>query len=58
MALDFDKDGEKADKESYVLELKLKALILDTIHQISILEELLDANLTRVTEWSWQKQLR
>ncbi|XP_044749353.1 cytoplasmic dynein 2 heavy chain 1 [Coccinella septempunctata] len=59
LALDFDKDeNDKTDKESHVLELKLKALILDTIHHISIVEELLDVNTTKITEWSWQKQLR
>lgn len=59
LAIGFDKDeDEKADKEAYVLELKVKALILDTIHQIAILEELLDVNVTKINEWSWQKQLR
>ncbi|CAG9772440.1 unnamed protein product [Ceutorhynchus assimilis] len=50
-------DSTKSD-ESNVLELKLKSLLLDTIHHIRILEELLQKNVTKVTEWEWQKQLR
>lgn len=40
------------------LELKLKALLLDTIHHIDVIEHLLDKNVTKTTEWTWQKQLR
>ncbi|KAK9876588.1 hypothetical protein WA026_013968 [Henosepilachna vigintioctopunctata] len=57
--IEFREDGNgKVDDETNVLELKLKALILDSIHHISILEELLEANITKVAEWAWQKQLR
>ncbi|RZC33069.1 cytoplasmic dynein 2 heavy chain 1 [Asbolus verrucosus] len=45
-------------EESNTLELKLKALLLDTIHHIDVLGELLDVNITKVTDWAWQKQLR
>ncbi|XP_015834463.1 cytoplasmic dynein 2 heavy chain 1 [Tribolium castaneum] len=44
--------------ESNILELKLKALLLDTIHHIDVLGELLDVNATKTTDWVWQKQLR
>ncbi|KAL3266579.1 hypothetical protein HHI36_010743 [Cryptolaemus montrouzieri] len=53
-----EEESIKVDEESNVLELKLKALILDTIHHISILEELMVVNITKVAEWTWQKQLR
>ena len=43
---------------SKVLELKLKALILDTIHHISIVEELIDSKVRSVDDWLWKKQLR
>lgn len=49
--------SEKTD-EGNVLELKLRALLLDTIHHIRVLEELLSKNVTKVSEWVWQKQLR
>ena len=46
------------DKESKVLELKLKALILDTIHHIDIVKKLLNSKVWSVDHWLWQKQLR
>lgn len=44
--------------EAYVLELKVKALILDTIYFIEVIEQLLEQNVKSLTEWHWQKQLR
>ncbi|XP_033111404.1 cytoplasmic dynein 2 heavy chain 1-like [Anneissia japonica] len=41
-----------------VLELKLKALILDTIHGIEVVQLLMKNNITSTEEWLWQKQLR
>lgn len=41
-----------------VLELKLKALVLDTIHHISVVEGLAEAKVTSVDDWEWKKQLR
>ncbi|XP_071951365.1 cytoplasmic dynein 2 heavy chain 1-like isoform X2 [Antedon mediterranea] len=41
-----------------VLELKLKALILDTIHGIEVVQKLMKNNITSTDEWLWQKQLR
>ncbi|XP_042145642.1 cytoplasmic dynein 2 heavy chain 1 [Ixodes scapularis] len=41
-----------------VLELKLKALVLDSVHRISIIEELQEYRTSKVTDWHWQKQLR
>lgn len=49
-------DGKK--ENSIILEHKLKALLLDTIHHINVIEELIDANVTDVNDWIWQKQLR
>ena len=46
------------DKESKVLELKLKALILDTIHHIDIVKKLLQSKVWSLDHWLWQKQLR
>ncbi|XP_038123892.1 cytoplasmic dynein 2 heavy chain 1 [Cyprinodon tularosa] len=44
--------------ESSVLQLKLKALILDIIHNISVVKQLNQAGVTRTDDWAWKKQLR
>ena len=41
-----------------VLELKLKALIMDTIHNIEVVEMLIDSRIPGKDDWKWQKQLR
>ena len=41
-----------------VLGLKLKALILDTIHHIDICQTLIDEGVGASGDWAWQKQLR
>ena len=50
----------QSDSTQHVLELKLKALILDTIHNIDITHLLIGAGpqLKDHTHWLWQKQLR
>jgi dynein heavy chain 2 len=44
--------------EAAVLELKLKALILDTIHNMDVVQYLMATGAKAVTDWMWQKQLR
>lgn len=57
--VDLSSDGTPEGKiDSLVLELKLKALILDTIHNIDVVQILLQANITSLLDWPWQKQLR
>uniref|UniRef100_H2ZF01 AAA+ ATPase domain-containing protein n=1 Tax=Ciona savignyi TaxID=51511 RepID=H2ZF01_CIOSA len=41
-----------------VLDLKLKSLILDIIHNIDVVEQLNKAGIRSSAEWIWQKQLR
>ena len=41
-----------------VLEMKLKALILDTIHAIDVIDQIMAANISQCEEWEWNKQLR
>ncbi|KAL3981550.1 Dynein heavy chain N-terminal region 2 family protein [Acanthocheilonema viteae] len=41
-----------------VLKLKLKALIMDVIHNINIIDELIDNSPCSKSSWVWQKQLR
>jgi len=50
--------GGSSDAESHVLELKLKALILDTIHSIDVVQQLIKHGIKSLDEWMWQKQLR
>jgi len=51
-------DNSQVDIGVHVLELKLKALILDTIHNIEVVEQLNTSSLSDVADWQWQKQLR
>ncbi|XP_075347137.1 cytoplasmic dynein 2 heavy chain 1 isoform X3 [Mycteria americana] len=44
--------------ESGILELKLKALILDIIHNIDVVKQLNQAQVHNVEDWAWKKQLR
>ncbi|XP_047450013.1 cytoplasmic dynein 2 heavy chain 1 isoform X3 [Mugil cephalus] len=44
--------------ESSVLQLKLKALILDIIHNISVVKQLNQAGISSIEAWAWKKQLR
>ncbi|XP_068612804.1 cytoplasmic dynein 2 heavy chain 1 isoform X2 [Brachionichthys hirsutus] len=44
--------------ESGVLSLKLKALILDVIHNIGLIRHLNQAGATGPDAWAWKKQLR
>eukprot|EP00049_Salpingoeca_infusionum_P001770 m.50835 g.50835 ORF g.50835 m.50835 type:complete len:4155 (+) comp11193_c0_seq1:125-12589(+) len=46
------------DVEGRVLQLKLKALILDTIHMIEIMDLLINQRVTSTLDWNWQKHLR
>ena len=41
-----------------MLDLKLKSLILDVIHNIDVVDQLTSANVRSVDDWAWQKQLR
>ena len=56
-SVDISGDTSK-DSGAHVLELKLKALILDTIHFIDIVNQLQQENVKSSTDWVWQKQLR
>uniref|UniRef100_A0A183FTN2 DHC_N2 domain-containing protein n=1 Tax=Heligmosomoides polygyrus TaxID=6339 RepID=A0A183FTN2_HELPZ len=41
-----------------VLDLKLKALILDVIHHIDVVDQLVSNNASSAQCWTWQRQLR
>ncbi|CAH0388994.1 unnamed protein product [Bemisia tabaci] len=44
--------------ESHVMELKLKALVMDTIHHLRIISELVEASVSTLKDWKWQNKLR
>ncbi|KAM4699205.1 cytoplasmic dynein 2 heavy chain 1 [Discoglossus pictus] len=44
--------------DSEIIELKLKALILDIIHNIDVVKQLNHAQIRSNEDWAWKKQLR
>ncbi|KAL6598153.1 dynein heavy chain and region D6 of dynein motor-domain-containing protein [Neocallimastix sp. 'constans'] len=54
----FDYSTIKDPIERSVVSFKLKALILDTIHNIDIIAQLQENEVKNVDEWIWKKQLR
>lgn len=44
--------------ESGILELKLKALILDIIHNIDVVKQLNQVQVHKTEDWAWKKQVR
>ncbi|KAI4889837.1 hypothetical protein NFI96_027314, partial [Prochilodus magdalenae] len=51
-------DTSTESGESSVLQLKLKALVLDVIHNLSVVRELIQAPVHSTDDWVWTKQLR
>ncbi|XP_013869519.1 cytoplasmic dynein 2 heavy chain 1 [Austrofundulus limnaeus] len=49
---------DHSNTESSILQLKLKALILDIIHNISMVKQLNQAGVIGADHWAWKKQLR
>jgi dynein heavy chain 2 len=50
-------DYKKA-ADSGLMELKYKALIMDIIHYIDVVEQLIREGCRNSTDWPWQRQLR
>eukprot|EP01059_Diplonema_ambulator_P006458 TRINITY_DN16152_c0_g9_i2.p1 TRINITY_DN16152_c0_g9~~TRINITY_DN16152_c0_g9_i2.p1 ORF type:complete len:2158 (+),score=857.39 TRINITY_DN16152_c0_g9_i2:243-6476(+) len=48
----------KSSAEDVVAVLKMKALIMDLIHCIDVVDQLIEKNVKSETDWFWQKQLR
>ncbi|CAD5207663.1 unnamed protein product [Bursaphelenchus okinawaensis] len=44
--------------DDVLMDLKLKSLILDIIHHIKIVEQLIESKDRSITSWAWQKQIR
>nr|CAI5869002.1 unnamed protein product [Callosobruchus analis] len=56
-SLELNSDQSTSETDN-VLNIKLKALLLDTIHHITVLEELINSSVSKLSDWVWQKQLR
>ncbi|KAI1294982.1 Cytoplasmic dynein 2 heavy chain 1 [Halotydeus destructor] len=41
-----------------VFKIKIKSLVLDTIHFLTVLDELIETKIKTTEDWAWQKQLR
>ncbi|KAM7538000.1 hypothetical protein Aperf_G00000070110 [Anoplocephala perfoliata] len=50
--------SESAEEFPRVLSTKLAALILDTGHNIDVVDHLIKQTITSIEDWAWQKQLR
>lgn len=46
------------DREMAVMQLKMKALVLDAIHFRDVVDELEASKATSTQDWAWMKQLR
>lgn len=46
------------ESEDRLLQLKIQALVLDVIHNVDVVELLVQKNVTSTDSWFWQKQLR
>eukprot|EP00667_Euglena_gracilis_P000034 EG_transcript_34 len=46
------------EEEDKVQQLKMKALVLDLIHNIDVVDQLIKQGIKSAQEWQWQKQLR
>ena len=44
--------------EGLVTDLKYKALIMDTVHNMDVVQQLKEARIRNAYDWLWQKQLR
>lgn len=44
--------------EQEVIVLKLQALIMDIIHYIDVIKQIVDARCCSINDWAWKKQLR
>ena len=44
--------------EGQVTDLKYKALIMDTVHNMDVVQQLINEKVRNIYDWLWQKQLR
>ena len=54
----YTRDPANSTQETRVVFLKRQALIMDIIHYIDVVDQLVAAHCTSTTDWIWLKQLR
>ncbi|KAI9144619.1 dynein heavy chain and region D6 of dynein motor-domain-containing protein [Paraphysoderma sedebokerense] len=54
----FDVSNISDESTRHIIGLKVKSLILDTIHHIDVVDQLRAAKAISIDDWAWQKQLR
>ncbi|XP_034239710.1 cytoplasmic dynein 2 heavy chain 1 [Thrips palmi] len=50
--------SDGGDDEARILELKQKALLVDIVHHVHIVEDLIESQVSSLQDWAWQRQLR
>jgi dynein heavy chain 2 len=50
--------GTDDDDSAVLLQGKIKALVMDVIHNIDVCRQLIEAKVNTLDSWVWQKQLR
>jgi dynein heavy chain 2 len=54
----FSLTSSETDQSDQLLQLKIKSLVLDIVHQVDVVDQLLKKSTTKSSEWTWKKQLR
>ena len=54
----FSLTSADTDQTDQLLQLKIKSLVLDIVHQVDVVDQLLRKQTCKKTEWTWKKQLR
>lgn len=55
MALRIEKS---TSTEGTLLNMKLKALLIDSIYNLKLTKHLINANVTSIKDWNWEKFTR
>lgn len=42
----------------HLTKIKIRSILLDLVHQTTIVQQLIDENVTNVLDWSWVKQMK
>ncbi|KAL7746090.1 hypothetical protein RI367_008587 [Sorochytrium milnesiophthora] len=51
-------DATAGEQEVRVMHCKVKSLTLELVHEISVVEDLIDRKVASTDDWQWQRQLR
>lgn len=51
-------DFTSTETDVPLIDIKLKSLVMDLIHNISVVDQLIDAQASSLSDWKWRSQLR